>query len=441
MTTTGPGRIEWIGALEQVLAPLIETASGHRYGSPPLPNADYRALAEAAKDDLNARTAFNQFVIKLNGDATEIVELLSRHPAIEPNLGGAGKQLATFVEMPSKGFRLELGNLARHLTRSAIMFGCRTAVAQLERFLTLSAEGSVPGYEITVFRGLVIEGDFEIAPSLEIVSYERAAERELVRNEPPGPANDMPDFAGMGALVLARKMTWGPCLVPPKTSRNMGNNAVTTFTWFDGHHSGVLFDLLTIVTSHRIQVLSVLSCAPEFVTINPNFGPGSSTGFVHSDHWSKKELTRNETEDLRRRVHEWTRFDAGKLATLELAVSRLAASTQRGGGRLGVQDRILDLAIALEVMYQLKRSGRYTLTTRAGHFLADEVDERLRMANQADSLYKMRNAIVHGNIEQTRDGYARMAATAENGADLARETLWRLLDQGAFPDWDRLIMS
>lgn len=44
MTTTGPGRIEWIGALEQALAALIETASGHRYGSQPLPNADYRAL-------------------------------------------------------------------------------------------------------------------------------------------------------------------------------------------------------------------------------------------------------------------------------------------------------------------------------------------------------------------------------------------------------------
>ena len=196
----------------------------------------------AAKNDLDALAAFNLYVIKLNGDATEVVELLSRHPAIEPNATGAGNDLATFVDMPSKGFRLELRDLARHLTRSAIMRGCRGAVTHLDRFLTLSAEGSVSGYEVTVFRGLTMEGEIEIAPGLEIVSYERAAERELVRNEPPGPANDMPDYAGMGALVLAREMTWGPCLVPPRTSRDMGNDAVPTFRWFDGHQIDVLFD-------------------------------------------------------------------------------------------------------------------------------------------------------------------------------------------------------
>ena len=92
-------------------------------------------------------------------------------------------------------------------------------------------------------------------------------------------------------------MVWGPCLVSPKTSRNLDNNVFPTFTSFDGHQSGVLFDLLTIVTSHRIQVLSVLTCAPEFVDLDPNFGPGSSTGFLHSDHWSKKDMTCNETED------------------------------------------------------------------------------------------------------------------------------------------------
>ena len=441
MTTASPERIDWIGAVEHALAPLVETATGHRFGLPPLPNGDYRALAATAKIDPDARTNFYLFVIKLNRDPSEMVELLSRHPAIEPNAAGVGEELATFVEMPSKGFRLELRDLARHLTRSAVMRGCHAAVTQLERFLTLSTEGRVPGYEITVFRGLLMEGEVGIAPGLDIVSYTRAAERGLVRNEPPGPANDMPDYAGMGALVLAREMTWDPCLVPPKTSRNMGSNVEPTFTWFDGHQSGVLFDLLTIVTSHRIQVLSVLTCAPEFVDIDPNFGPGSSTGFLHSDHCSKKDLTRNGTEDLRSRLHGWTQFDTDKRATLELAVSRLATATQRDSWRLGIQDRILDVAIALEVMYQLGRSGRYTLTTRAGHFLADQTNERLRVANRAGALYKTGNAIVHGNVEQTREEHAKMAATAEDGTDLARETLWRLLDQGAFPDWERLIMS
>ena len=74
--------------------------------------------------------------------------------------------------MPSKGFRLENRDLARHLTRCAIMRGTAAAAKRLERFLGLSSEGKVPGYGITVFRGLTMDGELEIAPGLEIVSHE-----------------------------------------------------------------------------------------------------------------------------------------------------------------------------------------------------------------------------------------------------------------------------
>ena len=239
-----------------------------------------------------------------------------------------------------------------------------------------------------------------------------------MRNAPPGPVNAMPDYAGMGALVLAREMTWGPCLGPPRGFLDGGNDALATYRWLDGHPAGIVFDLLTIVTSHRVQVLSMLNCAPQFVDLSPNFGPGSSTGFVHADHWTRKELTPNDADELRVRLDEWGRFDSGTRATLELAVSRLAGSIQRAGGRFAVQDRILNVAIALEVMYQLRRGGSFTLTTRAGHFLADSTDDRLSVAQWARALYRTRNAIVHGNVEHTREEYGRMAAIASDGTDL-----------------------
>ena len=99
---------------------------------------------------------------------------------------------------------------------------------------------------------------------------------------------------------------------------------------------------------------------------------------------------------------EWVRFDSETRATVELAVSRLAGSIQRTGGRFAVQDRILDVAIALEMMYELRRGGSFTLTTRAGHFLADSIDDRLAVAKRARALYRTRNAIVHGNVSHTR---------------------------------------
>ena len=281
-----------------------------------------------------------------------------------------------------KGLRSRGWSDRRSGTRCAIMRGTEGAAVHLDRFLGLTAEGKVPGYDITVLRGLTVDGELEIAPGLEIVSYERAAERGLVRNVPPGPANDMPDLAGMGALVLAREMTWGPCLGPRQGFLDGGNGAAPTIRWLDGHPARIVFDLITIVTSHRVQVLSMLNCAPEFVDLNPNFGPGSSTGFVHTDHWVRKELTPDATEELRRRLDEWARFDSQARSTLDLAVSRFA-----------VQDRILDVAIALEMMYELQRGGSLTLTTRAGHFLADSTDERLAVAEHARALYRTRNNI------------------------------------------------
>ena len=377
-------------------------------------------------------------MIRLNHDPSEVVELLSRHPAIAPNAVGDDVVL---VSMPSKGFSLDLQGLARDLTRCAVMRGTREAARHLGRFLGFCAEGKVPGYDIIVFRGLTMNGELEIAPGLEIVSYERAAERGLVRNERPGPANAMTDYAGMGALVLAREMTWGPCLGTPPGFLERGNDVFPTYRWLDGHPAGIVFDLLTIVTSHRVQILSMLNCAPQFVDLNPRFGPGSSTGFVHSDNWTRTELTADQADELRGRLDEWTRFDPERRATLELAVSRLAGSIQRAGGRFARQDRILDVAIALEVMYQLRRGGSFTLTTRAGHFLADSTDDRLAVAQRARAIYSTRNRIVHGNVEHTKEEYARMAEIASDGTDLARETLWKLLGDGAFPYWERLVMS
>ena len=444
MGTYNFDRTAWTGALERALGPLVESATTTHIRLPSLTNDQYRALGKQAEFDSNARGTFDQYLPELNADPTEVVDLLSQHPAIIPNVAGTGKDIATFVEMPSKGFRMEFRMLARYLTRSAIKRGCQSAAVHLERFLTLSAENRVPGYEITVFRGLTMSGETEIAPGLEIVSYQGAAERGLVRSEAPDPTNDMPDYLGMGALVLVREMTWGPCLVPPKTSKDSGMNAVPTFRWLDGHDPYIVFDLISIITSHRIQVLSVLCCAPDFVDVNPNFGPGSSTGFLHADHWTKEELTQEHIKQLQERLHAWSRFDANNRDTLELAVSRLASSIQRNRGRFWLQDRILDAAIALEMMYDLESTElSYRLATRAGHLLADETEERVDVSHRVKSFYDTRSRIAHGSRGKKKKNGKRsdLEEIADSGFGLARKTLWKLLERGAFPDWERLVLS
>ena len=187
MTTSDWNREEWLERTVCALAPLVQAATVAPYGVEPLSNEQYRALAEHAKTDKNSKAYFDDLLPTLNEDSSVLISLLCRHPDIAPNIGGTGEDLATFVVMPSGGYRLQFSILARYLIKSAILRGCTDAVGHLEKFLSLSAQSRVPGYEIWIVRGLTMSGELEIVPGLEIMDYQRAVERALVRDEPPGP--------------------------------------------------------------------------------------------------------------------------------------------------------------------------------------------------------------------------------------------------------------
>ena len=88
--------------------------------------------------------------------------------------------MATYVAMPSKGFRMELLDLIRSLTRTAVRRGCREAAVLIGEFLTLSGEHQVPGYEIWVFGGVTMPGQAQISEGLDILAYDVAAQRGLL---------------------------------------------------------------------------------------------------------------------------------------------------------------------------------------------------------------------------------------------------------------------
>ena len=430
----------------RALAPLVQTVTAEPYGVEPVSNERYRALAKYAKTDGQAKAYFDHLFPKLNGDPSELIDLLCRHPELNRNASGVGNDLATFVVMPSGGSLLQLSILARLLAKSALLRGCVEAVDHLETFLSLSAEGRVPGYEIWIFRGLTLSGEIEIAPGLEIVDYQRAAERGLVKSEHPDLVDTTSDYAGMSALVLARETTWGPCLVPPRTSRDEPLNVTPEFRWAPGCGTGIVFDLLSVCTSHEIQILFISYSAPEFVDVSAGFVSGSGSGYIHSEGWKKRELTEEHVRHLQGLLVSWSHFNSDERETLEMAVSRLSSSIYRNRGRFWLQDRILDAAICLEIMYQLQ-SPELTnkLATRAAHLLEKEPDKRIEIFDQVDAFYDARSNIAHGD-KGKRQGKRKKKTTdfevaADLGFTLASKTLRALLENGEFPKWKELILS
>ena len=78
---------------------------------------------------------------------------------------------------------------------------------------------------------------------------------------------------------------------------------------------------------------------------------------------------------------------------MHLAIRRLAASFARPGGRFGQEDRILDVAIALEVLYGGTTGHKFA--QRAAALLGATAEEQERAYDQAKGFFDLRSSIVH----------------------------------------------
>ena len=153
---------------------------------------------------------------------------------------------------------------------------------------------------------------------------------------------------------------------------------------------------------------------------------------MFSDYWNSQELTSAQVVEVRRLLCAWTRFDLDTRDTLELALARLASSMQRGRGRFWMQDRILDIAVALEMMFAPLRGGlAYKLSLRAAHLLGDEAKDRIMVCEAVKQFYTARSRIVHGNGGKKRGNGKEAREDLERGYEIGRKTLVKLLEREA----------
>ena len=443
MVVNESARNEWREMFAEVLAPLSDSVTAHRRGLPDLGNVEYRALARRAAGDAALRELFSQYLPEIAEDPETVIGLVLKHPAAGGVFDGQGKDAATFVTMPGKGFRVELRQFARRAAALGAQVGVRAAAAEVDRLLTLGAEGRLPGYEVVVIRGLSMEGVTELGSGTWLASYDEALVRGLLRGEPPGPANDDPDYRGMQALVIFREMNWSPCLVTPRTTKNLGDPPPTArFAWRSGPALGALLDLLSLTTSHRIDVVEMLSCAPAFATLHPSFGPGSKMGFHVEERWTVKAFEPAAAEEARRHCQAWSTFAGTDRDRLELSLGRLVSSERRSLGRFRHEDRLLDIAVVLEVLFSLQ-GGELThkLSIRAAHLLGDSGEERLAVYESVHHLYEARSRIVHGGRFRRDGRHTDTEETVRDAYRVGRAALLKILAKGSFPDWKRLTLA
>ena len=109
-------------------------------------------------------------------------------------------------------------------------------------------------------------------------------------------------------------------------------------------------------------------------------------------------------------------------------VVQLAEALGRNG-RLALHERIVDVAIALEGMYELpKRNKSRTLKERAAGYLGTDAEDRKRIKEKIRTFYEVRSDIVHSGSDEASP--FRNGAAFVTGFDIARRSLFKLLREG-----------
>ena len=132
--------------------------------------------------------------------------------------------------------------------------------------------------------------------------------------------------------------------------------------------------------------------------------------------------------------------EGARFRKYEPIISRLAEAAARSG-RFDVDDRILDVAIALERMYELDQGEiGFKLKTRAACFLESETAGRTQVFKDVGRFYDARSALVHNTRKKRWSAEAREAAFSK-GFDVARRSLRKLLREGSPADWNEIVIA
>ena len=116
-------------------------------------------------------------------------------------------------------------------------------------------------------------------------------------------------------------------------------------------------------------------------------------------------------------------------------------------------DKIIDLGIALESLYlsgaESKNEIRFRFSLHAAWHLGKDKKQREALMKEFKAIYDWRSAVVHtGKLPKKGSGKKKKSYTQEevrefirNAQDLCRDSIIKILEDGAFPDWNTLILG
>ena len=320
----------------------------------------------------------------------------------------------------------------------------RAAAGELNAFLTPAGKagpadvlgGLDVGYDAVLFYGLTLKERIEIADGMAMLPFEQARaflDVSMVKElAPPGAVSH--GWRSVGAVV--RPFRWRP--VFRRTGYEGAQEPDNPGPFF----RQALAFLEVLAVAHAAPVLR-LATLPHCIhrsagRLLGGLNPGESFSRGRSaqefNGWDKcpdlaPEALAAASEAFADRKSE--RF--GKMAPV---IAWLCEALE-GDGRFAAELRFVHVAKALERMCDLpERAISRTLQNRVSGYLGSTSESRERLKQGVKAFYDERTASVHNrkgkpSPQRNREAFAK-------GFDIARRTLFKLLDEGPPDNWDEL---
>ena len=389
----------------------------------------------------------------------EVRSILFEHPAWAALVEASGNG-GIWIQFPSSGgfgdpAEAIAGLMARG--KEAGEDGFRVACSELSLMLEQDDETDgdprraelLTGYHVALFQGLVFGKEVSLGDGVAIVPF---AHLDAFVDA------DMLERLGPGAT----RYRWGDTMAA----------VVKPFRWKpefrkDGEGEGLEPDWSVVESFFEdaevlIELLALFHAAPTVAFASIPFrlhrraclllgNPG-----VHRSYSAKRRswafgLPPDPVEARREAVDKAARAfanrDGERYRNCAPMITRLAEALARQG-RFRTEDRILDVAIALERMYELDQGEiSFKLKTRAASFLETRTKDRLGVFNDVQELYDARSGIVHvrgGKRKQPKPKHVlerERQAAFDKGFGVARRTVVKLLKEGPPPDWNEMLLE
>ncbi|MCY4477378.1 MAG: HEPN domain-containing protein [Gammaproteobacteria bacterium] len=376
---------------------------------------------------------------------------LLSHPELE-RVAVAGRIIGEnnfWLQILNSGTSISAGDLiAGLMARSTEVSsdGFRAAARELHAFLLSVGNGEASGLlgsldegcDALLFYGLNLSEVFNVEEGMTILPFgevQRFVGQDLLQELAPAAAYGSRSRS-VGAVV--KPFRWRPAFRQKGSMNEPMKHPPGPFF----RQARTFLDLIAI--SHEAPVLALAtigdcidhSAARLLGIAGPSpvtYQKWAADGFDWSNCPIIKSTAFNEAREVFRKRQ------SAHYPRLAPFVARLAEALGRDG-RFAMRDKVLDVAIALEGMYELpKRRKSSILENRVSDFLATNADDREHIKERTRAFYKVRSEIVHSGSGATAP--FRLEAAFVTGFRLARRSLFKLLRAGPPNDWENLADS